>query len=597
MQVACRTWARCRSLTPGSWPPAWYRWPQGSVLRVSIATIRSGPPPGTRSRQVPYPPGGPSRLAGVKENPAPPGGGPGPARFPRLFGPGRAQPCPTAWPCWSVTVTHHVVSGFRAAAAARSRASHGSTGPSPRQLAGPVREPGRGAHRHGQRDPPGEPAPGAAGRARAGRPVRPAGRAIAVLPGGVRGPGAAGAGVLAQDQVQEGAGAQLVHPAVQPGRLELAGPPADPLIRGQHLIGRQLPPHQRRVARVLGPPLHPGEPRRGLPPLPRRARGDLDHRPGDGRAQPARGQPPGPVQHLGLGRPGFRGLQDRGGPDDDLGLGPADGPAGQRVQRAGQPGAQVPRRGQQRVGLVPGLAQRQGQLIPGELVHHARHLPRPRLEPVLGVTPEHLRDRDQLAGRRVRLDPVPRARQPDQLLIGHPAERVTRPAAGHRGVGGHRQLRAARHHVPRHPGAEPGRPAIRLAREHPARAGLARTPPPRAGRLQGEHLIGGGLAGLRQLLAGQLVLPRRRRARFGIPVLLRAASDGSSSCPHSQSSHARCFWGLTGSRSGQAGSPPRPGSPGAGTEGMNHVRSAKGLFSEHNSVNSPGSPALPVHFE
>ena len=29
---------------------------------------------------VPYPPGGPSRLAGVKENPVSPGG-PGPARF------------------------------------------------------------------------------------------------------------------------------------------------------------------------------------------------------------------------------------------------------------------------------------------------------------------------------------------------------------------------------------------------------------------------------------------------------------------------------------------------------------------------------------
>ena len=36
-----------------------------------------------------------------------------------------------AWPCSSVTVTHHVVPGFCAAARARSRASAGSTGPMP----------------------------------------------------------------------------------------------------------------------------------------------------------------------------------------------------------------------------------------------------------------------------------------------------------------------------------------------------------------------------------------------------------------------------------------------------------------------------------
>ena len=55
----------------------------------------------------------------------------GPARLRWLLGSGRAQPCPTACPCSSVTVTHQVVAGFRAAAAARSRASQGSTGPSP----------------------------------------------------------------------------------------------------------------------------------------------------------------------------------------------------------------------------------------------------------------------------------------------------------------------------------------------------------------------------------------------------------------------------------------------------------------------------------
>ena len=53
VQVACRTWDRCRSLAPGSWPLAWCRWSQGSVVIGSIVTIRSGPGPGVRSRQVP----------------------------------------------------------------------------------------------------------------------------------------------------------------------------------------------------------------------------------------------------------------------------------------------------------------------------------------------------------------------------------------------------------------------------------------------------------------------------------------------------------------------------------------------------------------
>src|SRR5690349_18172992 len=87
-----------------------------------------------RSRQAPYPPGGPGSATAVKENPVPslaPSGGAGPVRFLWLLGSGRAQPWPTACPCSSVTVMHHVVFGLAAAAFARSRASHGSTGPNP----------------------------------------------------------------------------------------------------------------------------------------------------------------------------------------------------------------------------------------------------------------------------------------------------------------------------------------------------------------------------------------------------------------------------------------------------------------------------------
>src|SRR5262249_50369763 len=78
-------------------------------------------PPGAVAAGRPVP------AAGVKQTP----GGPGPARARCPLGSGRAQPRPTACPCSSVTVTHQVVFGFCAAATARSRASHGSTGPSP----------------------------------------------------------------------------------------------------------------------------------------------------------------------------------------------------------------------------------------------------------------------------------------------------------------------------------------------------------------------------------------------------------------------------------------------------------------------------------
>ena len=99
-------------------------------------------------------------------------------------------------------------------------------------------------------------------------------------------------------------------------------------------------------------------------------------------------------------------------------------------------------------------------------------------------------------------------------MISCLAERVTRPAGGvlGRGVGGHRQLGAARRHVPRHPGAEPGRPARRLPGEDPRRPGLARPPPPGARRIQGEHLIGGRFPDPGELVRGQLVL-RRAAAR------------------------------------------------------------------------------------
>gem|GEM_PF-152444 len=161
-------------------------------------------------------------------------------------------------------------------------------GPDAGDLAGPLVQAEQGGQRDGQGHPAGEPARRRARRA-SGRGRR------AVL---------TGPGVLAQDQVQERAGAQLIHAALQPGPLQLTRPAGDPLIRGQHLVGRQLAAHQGGVAGVLGPPLHPRELRRGLPPLLRLLRRDFHHGAGGRGAQPAGGQPSGPAEDLGLHRPG-----------------------------------------------------------------------------------------------------------------------------------------------------------------------------------------------------------------------------------------------------------------------------------------------------
>ena len=90
-----------------------------------------------------------------------------------------------------------MVFGLHAAARARSRVSQGSTGPSP------ASSPGRSARRD-------KVASGAVRVTRLANPRAPrrAGAGGLVL---------AGAGVLAQEQVQVGAGAQLVRAALQPG--------------------------------------------------------------------------------------------------------------------------------------------------------------------------------------------------------------------------------------------------------------------------------------------------------------------------------------------------------------------------------------------
>ena len=276
-----------------------------------------------------------------------------------------------AWPWLSVTVRHHVVFGLAAAAAARSRASHGSTGPRP------ASSPGR----------PARPVRVTSGTVRVTRLANPAGTAPG-WPAGAGG-GSRGAGVLAQEQVQVGAGADLVRPAVQPGLAQLARPPGDPVTDRQHLVRRQLPARQRGVPGVLGPPLHPREPRRGLPPLPRLVRGGLHHRAGDRGAQAARGQPPGPVQHPGLGGAGLGRVEQAGGGGDDPGLAQAHGAVAQRRPVPGRWVSRCPAVPSQLIGAEPGLPQRARHLIRGEL-----RILGPRVPPV------QLGDRRRACGRR-----------------------------------------------------------------------------------------------------------------------------------------------------------------------------------------------------
>ena len=295
----------------------------------------------------------------------------------------------------------------------------------------------------------------------------------------------------------------------------------------------QLPAHQRLVAGVLGPPLHPGIGRRFLPPLPGLLRGDIHHGAGDRGAQPARGQTARPVQHHGLGPPGLARVEQRGGGADDLRLVQPDDPVPQRRPGAGQLGLQ---------------------------------------------------------GRR---------------------------------TGEHRQVRAARHHIQRQPGAERRRPAGRLARKDPRRPGLARPPAPgqrrdhgqRPGRPQprpGRRGPGFGLSGLADpgdLPGRQLVLTGRRRplrvrvllrierlilpaqgVQPGLALLLRhRVRPGDHRLPVGQarvgrpesagSESAGSESAGSAARSGPGGVPgrssSRPGSAGTGPGDMHHIRSGE----------------------
>ena len=220
-------------------------------------------------------------------------------------------------------------------------------------------------------------------------------------------------------------------PPPRPADTQFGRPGRDPLVRGQHLVRRELAAHQGGVAGVLGPPLDPGLPGGRLPALPRLLGGDFHDGAGDGGAQPARSQPARPVQDCGLGGAGLSLIQQRGGMGDQLGLVPGDDPVTQRRGGAGQPDRQVPGQVEQRPGRGAGLGQRAGQFVVDELRIGLRHPSWPLgLAVVPGIAPVQLRDSGELAGGHVGFEAVPRGQHSEQLIIGHALVGVIVPGRG-----------------------------------------------------------------------------------------------------------------------------------------------------------------------
>ena len=337
VQDACRIWDRCRSLAPGSWPRAWYRCSHGSVPRESIATIRSGPPPGVRQPPGAVSAGRPVPAGRGEAEPGPvpvPGpsrrsrSGPFPAAF--RFGPRAAVPDGVA-----VLVGHRDAPGClrgwprrRRPGPGRARGRPGRARPAPR--AGPASPAAVPSGTVSVTRPANPPAAAPAGPAPGGccapPPLSPPALALPALPPPVLpllarrclrcrccrwrpGPPCRPGGAresLPRTRSRNARARSSSMPPSSPALRSSPGPPADPLITREHLIGRQLAAHQGGVAGVLGPPLHPREPRRRPPPLPRGLRRDLQHRAGQRGPQPARGQPPGPAQDLRPRPPGLR---------------------------------------------------------------------------------------------------------------------------------------------------------------------------------------------------------------------------------------------------------------------------------------------------
>jgi len=341
-------------------------------------------------------------------------------------------------------------------------------------------------------------------------------------------------GVAAEDDVQVGAGPELVHVAVQARLLQLLGPPRNALVGGQDVGGRQFPAGQAGVPGVLGPAFHPGVFRAVLAPLGCLVRGDLDDRALDRGPQPARGQPPGPVQDQRLSGAGLFGGEVGDPVGDDLDLGLTQDPGPERRPGAGQLDGQGDGQVQHGVRGPPGISQRPRQLRGGEL------LPAPG--PV----------QDRLAA------------DPGQLIIRGPGEPVIVPG---RVLGEPEQRGTAGSGIQQVTGRERAGRAGRVIRRPPRRAGLPGTPPAARG-----WAAAGGWAGIR-----------------GWVGTSSGSSPGSSPSSGSiESSHAihssrvsQSSAAAPGSPVSRAGSSSRSGSGDTGSAGM-----GRRPFREDSSVSN-----------
>ncbi len=279
-----------------------------------------------------------------------------------------------------------------------------------------------------------------------------------------------------------------------------------------------------------------------LAPLPRLLRGDLHHRAGDRGAQPARGQPGGPVQHLLLGGAGLGVVEQGGGAGDDLGLVPGDGPVAQRRGGAGQLHRQVPGQVEQVPGRRAGLGQHVRHLIGGELSYRSG-IRRPRGQPGAGLRRTSSAKTASLraatcASTRSHAPSTPTSSASDTPGSSRPLPPRRQPTS--------QPGRQAGQHVQRHPGPERRRPARRLAGEDPRGAGL---PGPRRPAIPA-HTLASAAA--------------NSRISASSPAVSGSKSAGSSSASGGSSAS------LIGSGRDQAGPSSHSGSAGTGSGGMYH---------------------------
>ena len=416
-----------------------------------------------------------------------------------------------------------------------------------------------GGRRAGGRRAGGRRAAGSAsGRRAAGRRSRgaaaPGAPAPACCPPGAFVPGACcgGAGVHAEQGVQVGAGAELVHGAGQPGGLQRQRGGGDGLVGGQRRVRRQTVPADRRGAGILAPQLHPRILLRFPAASPGRLGVGFQHRPADRRADLPRRLPGHRARHhggLGFGGGGI--IQDAGGLGDQLRLIVPDDPRRQRLPGAGQPGGQVMRQRDHPLRRPPGHRQRDRELIGAVPAPHGR-LPGPGRGGGAGsgrAAGGQLSGRGQPPRRGPRLGFRPAGQHPDQLIIIQPpmtaaGGRLQRP--GQRRAR-HRACRSRRRRRTR-TGAAPGtgsrdkNPASSPPPSTPF--GLAAGAPPGP--------VAGAIPGARRRAGIPAASPPARRGR----------ASGGSSAPSSGQGSPKSSAGHQSPP--PAGRPPGPGPSPAG---------------------------------